>query len=210
MLPEMRSSVIFCYFSYILSLSTWSIRPHSEVISNVNVQFFIGRRMRHYYGYEEDGYQMVLISNYSDLDVERFIKQTQLKQRDEEIQQMKEQLNKCHIDIKTLDEVKQDIASDIEMNKIQGDDVADFEVKSTEMLEDTLRGLCGLDWNKYLQNFRQYNIGDDDLLDIRDSELRILIPKIGPRSRFRKWLGEMRGVATVQTKVVDTSGNLVI
>merc|ERR1712244_161309 len=122
----------------------------------------------------EDGYQMVLISNYSDLDVERFIKQTQLKQRDEEIQQMKEQLNKCHIDIKTLDEVKQDIASDIEMNKIQGDDVADFEVKSTEMLEDTLRGLCGLDWNKYLQNFRQYNIGDDDLLDIRDSELRIL------------------------------------
>jgi len=63
--------------------------------------------------------------------------------------------------------------------------------KSVEVIGDALRELCGDHWNAYLQNFKDQGIGDDDLIGISDAKLRVLIPKIGPRARFRKWVFEM-------------------
>ena len=151
--------------------------------------------MHHYYGRKQHGYKMVMISNFSDSDVAVFIGDTQLKHMDQEMQQIREQLDSFSVNIGSKEAAEG--IKDIEVNAKKGNTLdiemkCDDQLKSTEVIGDALKGLCGNDWNVYLQNFQNRNIGDDGLIHLTESDLRTLIPKIGPRSRFRKWLNEMK------------------
>merc|ERR1719242_676703 len=75
------------------------------------------------------------------------------------------------------DEVKGDDS------KVDGDD--DYgEIRAA------LKKHCGKDWKIYLQNFENEEVTDTDLIDLLEDDLKELIPKMGPRKRFLRWMKE--------------------
>merc|ERR1719229_1427346 len=46
----------------------------------------------------------------------------------------------------------------------------------------------GNDWRVYMKNFEDEEVKDSDLVNIGMDDLKELIPKIGPRNRFKKWM----------------------
>ena len=51
-----------------------------------------------------------------------------------------------------------------------------------------LKKNCGENWIEYLRNFKEEEVFDDDLKHLEMSDLEKLIPRMGPRKRFRKWM----------------------
>jgi len=49
---------------------------------------------------------------------------------------------------------------------------------------------CGSDWKDFLKNFENEQVLDADLENLSADDLKSLIPKIGPRNRFKKWMEE--------------------
>jgi len=71
----------------------------------------------------------------------------------------------------------------------------DDEKNAYEAIENALQELCGPDWKTFLQNFKEQEVTDEDLEILSttsdkdlDENLMILIPKMGPRMRFKKWI----------------------
>ena len=140
--------------------------------------------MRHYYGRDDDGFKMALVSNFTDDDVTKFIANSQsakLNMVKKEWQNLRDQFENLYIDKK----------ENKEESKVDDDD-EDLEMKdkykSTEKITNALKFFMGDDWEHYQQNFKNEEVFDDDLKDLKDDDLEKLIPKIGPRSRIRHWL----------------------
>ena len=57
-----------------------------------------------------------------------------------------------------------------------------------EKIKDVLERDCGPDWKDYLNNFQNEQVMDKDLKNLTESDLKELIPKMGPRKRFNAWL----------------------
>mmetsp|Transcript_63537 Transcript_63537/g.101111 ORF Transcript_63537/g.101111 Transcript_63537/m.101111 type:complete len:676 (+) Transcript_63537:105-2132(+) len=51
-----------------------------------------------------------------------------------------------------------------------------------------LQGISEKEWKTYLENFKAQEVTDDDLANLCRQDLMELIPKMGPRNRFVKWL----------------------
>ena len=51
---------------------------------------------------------------------------------------------------------------------------------------------CGKEWKTYLQNFQNEEVMDTDLDAISPDDLKELIPKMGPRNRFKKWMDQRK------------------
>merc|ERR1712141_898853 len=47
---------------------------------------------------------------------------------------------------------------------------------------------CSSEWEQCLKNFQNEDVKDKDLKFISDEDLKELIPKMGPRNRFKNWL----------------------
>merc|ERR1712244_140506 len=47
---------------------------------------------------------------------------------------------------------------------------------------------CSSEWEPCLKNFQNEDVKDKDLKFISDGDLKELIPKMGPRTRFKNWL----------------------
>ena len=43
-------------------------------------------------------------------------------------------------------------------------------------------------WELYYETFLNEEVNDNDVLNLTEDDLRELIPKIGPRSRIKKWI----------------------
>ena len=54
-------------------------------------------------------------------------------------------------------------------------------------IKTVLEQRCGKNWEVYLANFVDHEVMDSDLKYLTDEDWRELIPKIGPRNRFKKW-----------------------
>jgi len=46
----------------------------------------------------------------------------------------------------------------------------------------------GKQWMEFVKKFEEEEVKDSDLLSLNDNDLKDLIPKIGPRNRFKKWI----------------------
>jgi len=60
-----------------------------------------------------------------------------------------------------------------------------------KVIRNALKEHCGNDWEQYLANFKQQEVTDGDLNDLQEyteDDLKELIPKMGPRKRFKKWV----------------------
>merc|ERR1719474_1658182 len=55
-------------------------------------------------------------------------------------------------------------------------------------IRNALEKHCGKNWRSFVQNFENEEVTDKDLKDLNDDELKQLIPKMGPRKRFKKWM----------------------
>jgi len=55
-------------------------------------------------------------------------------------------------------------------------------------IRSALEKYCGSDWKQYMANFEKEEVMDSDLESIREDDLKELIPKMGPRKRFWKWM----------------------
>merc|ERR1712062_829198 len=53
-----------------------------------------------------------------------------------------------------------------------------------------LKKHCGKDWEKFMKNFESEEVTDGDLASISEDDLKELIPKMGPRNRFKKWMDQ--------------------
>ena len=51
-----------------------------------------------------------------------------------------------------------------------------------------LKRNCGDNWLEYLRNFKNEEVFDDDLKNLSHQDLACLIPRMGPRKRFAKWM----------------------
>eukprot|EP00486_Rosalina_sp_Unknown_P008847 CAMPEP_0201591772 /NCGR_PEP_ID=MMETSP0190_2-20130828/189848_1 /ASSEMBLY_ACC=CAM_ASM_000263 /TAXON_ID=37353 /ORGANISM="Rosalina sp." /LENGTH=580 /DNA_ID=CAMNT_0048050237 /DNA_START=197 /DNA_END=1940 /DNA_ORIENTATION=- len=73
---------------------------------------------------------------------------------------------------------------------VNNDDNKDPNEGDDDMKEikKALEELCGNDWKTYLTNFEKEEVKDGDLENIGDDDLKELIPKMGPRNRFKKWM----------------------
>merc|ERR1712013_694307 len=47
---------------------------------------------------------------------------------------------------------------------------------------------CGKLWETFLENFKEEEVTDADLAKLSAKDLKALIPKMGPRNRFKKWM----------------------
>jgi len=50
----------------------------------------------------------------------------------------------------------------------------------------------GKDWKTFFQNFQDEEVTDADLEGISADDLKELIPRMGPRNRFKKWMEERK------------------
>eukprot|EP01083_Nonionella_stella_P228671 810189_1 len=55
-------------------------------------------------------------------------------------------------------------------------------------IKKALQMYGGNDWKVYMKNFEDEEVKDTDLVNISMDDLKELIPKIGPRNRFKKWM----------------------
>ena len=159
--------------------------------------------MRHYYGANIDGYKMVLISNYTSDDVLNFVQTTQLKRSEKQRLNVRKQLEHFHINnVKSKAQNGCSNSSNHE-HKNNDDQDEDAEMKENvdgydgghnkmEKIEDALRRLCGGDWKFYFKRFQDEEVYDDGLFDLSEEDLAKLLPKIGPRSRVRNWIKQMK------------------
>ena len=143
-------------------------------------KFVVKRKMNHYYGPSIGGYKMVLISKYDDDDVVEFIKTTQLKQQ----QHIREELEK--FGVSNVPEKKEN-----QENEEKEDD-QDSERMDNEKIQRALMELCGDEWKAYFGNFQKHEVFDDDLETLTQSDLQVLIPRIGPRVRVQKWIEALK------------------
>eukprot|EP01083_Nonionella_stella_P278167 945851_1 len=67
------------------------------------------------------------------------------------------------------------------------------EKESHKCITKALQDLCGDHWCLYLDNFKEQEVFDADVHDLSEDDLKCLITKMGPRSRFRKWIKERKG-----------------
>ena len=51
-----------------------------------------------------------------------------------------------------------------------------------------LKRNCGDNWLEYLRNFKNEEVYDDDLKNLSHQDVSCLIPRMGPRKRFSKWM----------------------
>jgi len=51
-----------------------------------------------------------------------------------------------------------------------------------------LREHCGNHWQEYAKNFEEQEVTDMDLENLGEADFKELIPKIGPRNKFKKWV----------------------
>eukprot|EP01083_Nonionella_stella_P081541 224657_1 len=69
------------------------------------------------------------------------------------------------------------------------------EVKGNDeyqAIRKALEEMGGNDWTIYLKKFEDEEVKDTDLENITDDDLKELIPKIGPRNRFKKWIKSIK------------------
>merc|ERR1712083_403860 len=69
--------------------------------------------------------------------------------------------------------------------KVDGDD-------EYGQIRAALEKHCGKDWKTFMQNFESEEVTDGDLEGISADDLKELIPKMGPRNRFKKWMDEQK------------------
>jgi len=69
-------------------------------------------------------------------------------------------------------------------------DSVDKNGDEQERIRSALKKLCGSDWNTFMENFENQQVVDSDLAEIEEEDLKELIPKMGPRKRFWKWMRE--------------------
>ena len=65
------------------------------------------------------------------------------------------------------------------------------EENEWKLITDKLKELSNNDWEQYLNNFKENEISDKDLTDLKDysaEDWKELIPKMGPRNKFKKWV----------------------
>ena len=75
--------------------------------------------------------------------------------------------------------------------------VNDIEMKGDDQdeymeIRKVLKERCGKNWESYLKNFINEEVNDNDLENLMDEDYRELIPKIGPRNRFKKWVSSRK------------------
>eukprot|EP01083_Nonionella_stella_P061256 159662_1 len=146
--------------------------------------------MAHYYGRNKPGYKMVLISNYTDEDVSNFVTTTQLKRCQKEQQNIRKELEKFHIHNVKSKVDEQNEQNEQKQNREAKQDINN-DLKQTKIIK-ALRRLCGDDWEFYFRNFCNQEIYDEDLIGLTEDDLKVLIPKIGPRSRVREWINKLK------------------
>jgi len=69
-------------------------------------------------------------------------------------------------------------------------DSVDENSDEQRRIRSALKKHCGSDWNTFMENFENQQVVDSDLAEIEEEDLKELIPKMGPRKRFWKWMRE--------------------
>merc|ERR1712083_170337 len=69
-------------------------------------------------------------------------------------------------------------------------DLADNDDGEYNQIHSALKEHCGSDWKTFFENFKNEEVKDSDLAEIDGDDLKELIPKMGPRKRFLKWMRE--------------------
>jgi len=107
-------------------------------------------------------------------------------------------------------EIMDDLAKQLEQSQKQADfmgslvteynanrpnewvELKEDDVDDMKDIKKALEELCGNDWKSYLTNFEKEEVKDSDLENINDQDLKELIPKMGPRNRFKKWMEQRK------------------
>jgi len=86
------------------------------------------------------------------------------------------------------------LADDVisEMSGNEGDELKSDE-NAFAKIATALESLCGVDWEIYLRIFKAERVSDDDLKHLSDADLRELIPRMGPRNKFKVWMKRNEG-----------------
>jgi hypothetical protein len=61
-----------------------------------------------------------------------------------------------------------------------------------DQIRAALSEFCGKDWQTFYSNFVEQQVNDEDVLNLEDADFVELIPKMGPRSRFKKWVKQRK------------------
>lgn len=117
--------------------------------------------------------KMTLVSNFSCSDVLLFFNKSKMKRIDKYYQTISKELKEFH---------EQIIVSEEKVH-IEGRDLVQ---KMIELLIDKK------DWKMKFEMFSNEQIFDNDLCLLSESDLKDLFPKIGPRSRIRKFINELK------------------
>ena len=81
-----------------------------------------------------------------------------------------------------VDEAKGDVKEDDPIQDVADDAFAEIRA--------ALQEFCGDDWKSYMENFENEDVKDSELKFVTNDDLKELIPKMGPRNRFRNWMEE--------------------
>ena len=143
----------------------------------------------HKYGYdlcEKCGEKKLLFNEFDGL------KKGFLIERDERYPiRMTLQYYKCMDDgMKINDEIMSDIKQLLTITNDDGEDEKEqvlINVGYTKIYE-ALKKLGGKDWKQCYDKCLNEEVNDNDILNLTEEDLKELFPKIGPRSRIRKWI----------------------
>ena len=79
-----------------------------------------------------------------------------------------------------------------QMIEYRGSDTVNPNSHSRCLIQKALKKLCRKNWKKYLDIFVKEEIEDDDLVNLVDSDFKLIFEEIGPRVRVRRWVALLK------------------